>query len=134
MTATRAFGLTMLVCCCAAFADTPDADVFFALQQPEAQRDTPVQRASLDDYVAIVIDGKAPDGNHKLKLTIVDGAGREAHVSETTITAINGAWHRRIVYGFNTHVDAPGTWWYDLELDGEPLVSESIEITPSRER
>ena len=132
MIATRALGLTMLWCCGAASADMLDARMHFVSQGTSAARGARVEHATLDDRVTLVIAGTAADGNHEFRLTIYDGNGRVAHKSESTITASNGRWCRVVAYGFNPHADAPGTWWYDLEVDGQPVVGESIEIEPSR--
>ena len=69
-----------------------------------------------------------PDGEHALQLTIYDGEGREVHKSTTHRNASNQSLGRTICSTFDEDYDAPGTWWYVVELDGEPLVSESIEI------
>ena len=69
-----------------------------------------------------------PDGAHTMQLTIYDGAGKELHKSITQVHASNQLLHRRQCYGTDEDHEAAGTWWYVVELDGEPLLSESIEI------
>ena len=106
----------------------------FLVEDRETHKQTPVTTARLDQFVCIRIHTVlTPDGDHAFELTLYDGLGREAHMSRSTITASNLSWGKTACFGYNPLHDAPGTWWYVGELDGQPLFSESIEVQPARQ-
>ena len=107
----------------------PTATAFFSIRDPVTFKLTRALEARLDQYVCISISAKlVPDGEHSVQLTIYDGEGREVHKFTGRKNASNQSLARSFCYGFDKDYDASGTWWYVVELDGEPLVSESIEI------
>jgi hypothetical protein len=121
-----ALGLTV-----AANAVAPFATARFEKRIEGTDKATPIASARLDDNVCIVIrDVSTPDGDHILKIVIYDGGGREVHQSIRTITATDGKWGLTLCTGFNQHRDMPGTWWYVVELDDEPLVSKELVVEP----
>ncbi len=97
----------------------------------ETRERTPALETRLDQYVCLTIKARlVPDGERPLQLTIYDGEGREVHKSATRRNATNQSLERTACSGFDVDYDASGTWWYVSELDGEPLISESIENRP----
>jgi len=107
----------------------PTATAAFYIEDLVTHKQTRALEARLDQYVCLSIDASlVPDGEHSLQLTIYDGVGREVHKATSRRNA--SSLDRLICAGFDEDLDAPGTWWYVVELDGEPLVSESIEIRP----
>jgi len=114
-------------------AGGPQVAVEFSIEDLQTHVRTPASAARLDQYVCLRIRATlTQDGDHLFQLVIYDGMGREVHLSKATVTAIGQRWERNGCYGFNEGRDAPGTWWYVAELDGNPLFSESIEIRPAR--
>jgi hypothetical protein len=123
--------LTVLCVSVCAEAVGPTATAQFFVQDLETHKRTPALEARLDQYVCLSIEARlVPDGEHTLQLTIYDGEGREVHKSAVRRNATNESLERLTCTGFDEDYDAAGTWWYVVELDGEPLVSESIEIRP----
>ena len=108
----------------------PTATASFYIEDRETHKQSPALEARLDQYVCLSIRAKlVPDGEHTMQLTIYDGEGKEIHkaISQDRIEPGAGQAH---VYSIDEDHEAAGTWWYVVELDGEPLVSESIEIRP----
>ncbi len=133
MKATKQVLLFLSGLCLGASAEAvgPTATALFYMKDPVTDKRTRVTQARLDQYVCISISARlVPDGEHALQLTIYDGEGREVHKSTTRNNASSQSLARTVCSGFDEDYDAPGTWWYVVELDGEPLVSESIEIRP----
>ena len=126
--------LPLLVGLCAsvsAEAVGPTASAIFEIKDPVTNRRTPTLEARLDQYVCFSIRAElVPDGEHSIQLTIYDGLGKERHriVSREGVSSVR---HGSLCHGFDEDDDAPGTWWYVVELDGEPLISASIEIRPN---
>jgi len=115
-------------------AAEPVVTTQFVVEDLKTHNLTRVTSAHMDEYVCIRVSGLlTPDGDHSFQLTIYDGLGRETFSTRSTITAENLQWGKRACFGFNTLRDAPGTWWYVGELDGDPLFSESIVILPARQ-
>jgi hypothetical protein len=107
----------------------PTVSTRFLIQDPVTHENTPAMTAHLDQLVCLAVGAAlTPDGDHSLSLTLYDGLGREADAMRYSVTAVSGFWGTFVCLGFNQKRDAPGTWWYVGELDGEPLFSESIEI------
>jgi hypothetical protein len=101
----------------------------FLIEDPVTHKQSPAVEARLDDYVCVSIHAElVPDGDHAMQLTIYDGVGQEVLRSTTRNSASGRSLGRLICYGPDEDRDVPGTWWYVVELDGEPLISESIEI------
>ena len=116
-----------------AHAVGPTATAHFYIEDPVTHKHARASEARLDQYVCLSISARlVPDGEHALQLTIYDGQGREVHKSTGRRIGSNLSLRKLICYGFDEDHDAPGTWWYVVELDGEPLVSESIEIRPAQ--
>jgi hypothetical protein len=116
----------------AAWAVGPQASTRFFVEDQETHQRTFVSTARLDQYVCIQIGATlTTDGDHAFTMTIYDGRGREVDYWRSAITAEQGSWKRNVCFGYNEERDAPGTWWYVGEIDGEPLFSESIEIRPA---
>jgi len=125
--------LFLAVLCVSVCAEAvgPTATAQFFVEDLETHKRTPALEARLDQYVCLSIQARlVPDGEHTLQLTIYDGEGREVHKSAGRINVPNQSLDRTSCTGFDEDYDAAGTWWYVVELDGEPLVSESIEIRP----
>ena len=123
--------LALLCVSVSAEAVGPTATAQFFVQDLETHKRTPALEARLDQYVCLTIKARlVPDGEHTLQLTIYDGQGREVHKSPTRRNATNQSLERTTCSGFDEDYDASGTWWHVSELDGEPLISESIEIRP----
>lgn len=113
----------------AAGAVGPRVSTRFYIEDQKTHQRTFVSTARLDQFVCIQIAAiLTTDGDHAFTMTIYDGMGREVDFSRSTVTAEQGTWKRYSCFGYNRERDAPGTWWYVGELDGEPLFSESIEI------
>ena len=109
----------------------PTVTATFYIEDPVTHKLARALEARLDQYVCLSISAElVPDGEHTLQLTIYDGEGKEVHKSAARRNASSQSLARLICSGFEEDIDAPGTWWYVVELDGEPLVSESIEIRP----
>jgi len=133
MQATRQILMLLAGLCVGVSAEAagPTATAQFFIQDPETRKRTPALEARLDQFVCLSISARlVPDGEHALQLTIYDGEGREVHKSTTRNHASGQSLARTVCAGFDEDYDVPGTWWYVVELDGEPLVSESIEIRP----
>ncbi len=110
----------------------PTVSTRFLIHDPITHERTPAMYASLDQMVCLAIGAAlTPEGDHSLSLTLYDGLGREADAMRYSVTASSGYWGSLVCLSFNQKRDAPGTWWYVGELDGEPLFSESIEIRPA---
>ena len=109
----------------------PTATVAFYTEDRETHKKSPAEQARLGQYVCMSIRARlVPDGDHTMQLTIYDGAGKEIHKAISKVNASNQVLGRLMCYGTDADHEAAGTWWYVVELDGEPLVSESIEIRP----
>lgn len=139
MKATKQVLLFLSGLCASVSAEAvgPSASALFYIEDPATHTRTHVLEARLDQNVCLSIRASlVPAGEHALQLTIYDGEGREVHKSESHRVATNQSLGRLICTTFDEDHDAPGTWWYVVELDGELLVSESIEIRnpPSRTR
>ena len=107
----------------------PTATASFYIEDQETHKKSPAQQARLGQYVCVSIRAMlVPDGAHTMQLTIYDGAGKEIHKAISQVNASNQVLRRLMCYSTDEDHEAAGTWWYVAELDGEPLVSESIEI------
>jgi hypothetical protein len=107
----------------------PTATVAFYIEDRETHKQSPAKQAQLGQYVCMSIRAMlVPDGEHTLQLTIYDGAGKEIHKAISHVNASNQVLRRLSCYGTDEDYEAAGTWWFIVELDGEPLVSESIEV------
>jgi hypothetical protein len=110
----------------------PQVTAEFAIKDPKTHKLTPASEARLDQTICLSIRSNlTPEGEHSYQLIIYDGAGKEAHLARTTITAERQRWAYQSCIAFDEDRVAPGTWWYVGELDGEPLFSESIEMRPA---
>lgn len=133
MQASKQVLLLLAGLCVSASAEAvgPTATATFYVEDPVTHKQSSAQEARLGQYVCISIRAKlVPDGEHSVQLTIYDGAGKEVHKATTYVKASNQSLARLMCYGIDEDHEAAGTWWYIIELDGEPLVSESIEIRP----
>ena len=131
MKATKQVLLFLSGLCLGASAEAvgPTAAALFFIEDPVTHQRSRALEARLDQYVCLSISARlVPEGEHSLQLTIFDGEGREVDKSITRRITSNQSLGRIICSAFDEDHDAPGTWWYVVELDGEPLVSESIEI------
>jgi hypothetical protein len=107
----RTRALVLLAGFCAsisAAAVGPTASVQFLIEDPVTHKHSSAVEARLDE--------------------IYDGVGQEVLRSTTRNSASGRSLGRLICYGPDEDRDVAGTWWYVVELDGEPLISESIEI------
>src|SRR3954468_14100402 len=85
-----------------ALADAPFATATFARIDPKTSKTLPITAALINEDVCVLLrDVSTEDGDHSLRLTIYDGAGREAYGSVRTITAKDKKWGRTVCYGFN---------------------------------
>jgi hypothetical protein len=111
----------------------PTATAVFEIQDPVTHKYKPATDARLDQYLCLRIDAVlVPDGEHSVQLTIYDGLGNEVIRSTRRGYSSNLTLGRIHCLGFDEDHDAPGTWWYVVELDGQPLLSASIEVRPAR--
>ena len=109
----------------------PTATAAFKIEDPVTHRYTPALEARMDQYICLSIEADlVPDGEHSVQMTIYDGVGKEVH---KFVTHKNVSYGLRsgFCHGFDEDDDAVGTWWYVVELDGNPLISTSIEIRPA---
>ena len=102
---------------------------WFAVRTPGTENLVPITTAKLGDKINYLVKGAVADGDHSLLFRIYDGAGREAFRGESTVTARKGLWGTGIGYGLKPETDAPGTWWFVVELDGQTVLSSSLEVT-----
>jgi len=114
-------------------AASPTATAVFNIEDPVTHEHKPALAARLDQYVCISIHAELVTvGEHSLQMTIYDGVGNEIHRSAHRKIESSPSLNHTSCYGFDEDHDAVGTWWYVAELDGQPLVSASIEIRPAR--
>jgi len=127
---TTWFALAALAFSHGAVADDTTTEARFVKWDRPSDKEVPIESARLDDtgVCLVVNDDFAADGNHVFELRIYDGAGNEAHISRSTITAEHGRWGRKTCYGFNESHDVAGTWWYVIDLDGEQLLSKELTV------
>ena len=123
--------LSALCASVSADAVSPMTTAEFQIEDPWTHKMTPTLQARLDQRVCLSVHARlVPDGAHTVRLTIYDGLGNEVHkiISRWVVPGeIRGGL---LCHGFDVDHDAPGTWWYVVELDDQPLISTSIEIRP----
>jgi len=133
MQARKQVLLYLSVLCVSVCAEAvgPTATAQFFVKDLETHKRTPALEARLDQYVCLSIQASlVPEGEHTFQVTIYDGEGREVDRFTSRRNASGPSLGYGVCSGFDEDYDAAGTWWYVVELDGEPLVSESIEIRP----
>ena len=112
----------------------PAVTAVFQVVDPVTDRRTPTLEARLDQKVCLSIDaGLVSVGEHSMQLTVYDGAGNEVGRYMRHRIVSDGSLRRLGCHDFDANHDVVGTWWYVVELDGEPLVSTSIEVRPARD-
>jgi hypothetical protein len=128
--------LAIMTGVCASFvaeAAGPTATAVFKIEDPVTRDRRPVSEARLDQHVCISIDAVlVPNGEHSVQTTVYDGLGHEVDRYISRTYSANLSFGRTFCFDYDEDHDAPGTWWYVVELDGQPLVSASIEIRPAR--
>ena len=124
--------LLLLVGLCASVASEavgPTATTEFSIRNQSTYKKTLALQARLDQYVCLSIRARlVPDGAHSLQVTIYDGLGNEVRRHATREIVSDASLAYSFCHSFDEENDAPGTWWYVVELDDEPLVSSSIEM------
>ena len=71
-----------------------------------------------------------PPGEHGYKLEIYDGAGELVNVQRMRFENTEASWNTFSWYRPKPGVDAPGTWRFEIFLDGARVVSSELEIVP----
>jgi hypothetical protein len=102
----------------------------FATAPQGTNKYRPITRASIGDNVVFIAKASSPDGTHQVVLKVFDGAGREAFTAQSSVEARGGTWTYAFGYGTKPRIDNPGTWWFVFELDGQPSVSRTLEVSP----
>lgn len=70
--------------------------------------------------------------SHMARLRVFDGAGRQVTTSDYEFTPKSTRWSNWWPYTIDPDVDQPGSWRFQVELDGETLVESYLLVTPSR--
>lgn len=69
--------------------------------------------------------------SHMARLRVFDGAGRQVMTSDYTFTPRSPRWSNWWPYTIDPDVDQPGSWRFEVELDGEMLVERHLVVTSS---
>ena len=112
-------------------ASGPTASASFSIQDPVTHKRKPALEARLGQRICVEIEAElVPVGEHSMQLTVYDGLGNEIYRTTSRAIATGPSLGRSSCSNFDEDHDAPGTWWYVVELDGQPLMSTSIEVRP----
>lgn len=68
---------------------------------------------------------------HYCQLRVFDGGGNRVKTSGFEFTPTSTRWNTWWSYEIDPDVDQPGTWKFEVDLDGETLVQKTLIVTPS---
>ena len=127
----RIIAVALLVTCLpnALFAASPSGFGSFSKYVPGTDKQVPIDSATIADNVVFHAQITAEDGEHKLTFNVYDGNGREVMTAETVLVVRGGRGARAMSYGFDRVRDVPGVWWYVAALDGQVVVSNSLQVS-----
>ncbi len=104
--------------------------VFSTGLTPENQPMDEKKSLSLADKRAVLfVDWKCPhEGPFTYRCQIFDAARRQVHESAASIAPTDGLFSTWTWYDFNAAEDRPGKWRFEIEVDGIPVVTTTIDV------
>jgi hypothetical protein len=126
----------LLLSAAGARADRAVVDTFFLNHPPNGSDTDHIQSASMDDNgICIVVRGnQLPEGPHEYRMTVTDGRNKDVFHYQNELKATRGYWLQVSWLNYNKSENAPGTWTFTAEVDGQQILQRDIQVDPPSRR
>lgn len=71
-----------------------------------------------------------PIRNHEIKTIVYDGAGKTVSSSKKSFLSKTTSFTTTYIYDINHNIDDPGTWRFEVYLDGNKKIDETLKVVP----
>ena len=71
-----------------------------------------------------------PIEKHEMKTTVYDGAGNIVSSTKIFFKLKQASLTTNYFYDINHNVDAPGTWRFEVYLDGKKKIAKTLNVVP----
>lgn len=81
-----------------------------------------------ESRVYILVKWKIPKGKHNYLCKIYDAASKKVYDRRMEFFPTQDTWNTWSRYHFNTYIDEPGMWKFEIYIDGIRYVNESFHV------